>query len=184
MIRGVCWRIQSDAWWPLSPVPARNRRSRDARRFFSTGFDHSLGDAFLTPCQRSVALPERRNADGTACSMSQRLPACDNIRRTTVGQYVSLQGMPVPNRGARRATVPLLRKNRSLSKVPGRCSSGMDNLARRFVSISPQLWNICLGAGGPTGRAYRGDRRVRRSLSPTASIFEATKHAWMLLRRA
>jgi hypothetical protein len=116
MIRGVCWRIQADAWWRLPPVPTRNRRSRDARRFVfrqvSTIHSEMHSSA---PCQRSVALPERRNADGTACSMSLRLPACDNIRRTTVGQYVS------PARHA--------------SAEPGRSPSNGAALAKEQVTV-------------------------------------------------
>jgi hypothetical protein len=51
--------------------------------------------------QQSGLSFERRNADGTACSMSLRFTACDNVRRTVVGQYVSLQGMPASDRGTR-----------------------------------------------------------------------------------
>ena len=59
-----------------------------------------------TPDQTAAGRPDRlssrlrRNADGTACSMSLRLSTCDNIWRTVVSRHMSLQGMPAADWGA------------------------------------------------------------------------------------
>ena len=108
----------------------------------------------------------RRNADGTACSMSLRLSTCDNIWRTVVGRHMSLQGMPAADWGAGMPALLASRRLRSRSKAIQRSSIGMDSLDGRFASISaPTAEHPCIGKLMPdrTHTSLRSERSLIRT---------------------
>jgi hypothetical protein len=106
------------------------------------------GDCKWEPCRQPGSVSNRsssrlrRNADGTACSMSLPVTTCDNIRRTLVGEHMSLQGMPASDWGGSSQRCRLRegsghdrRRNKDLRSERTIWTEG----ALLFL---PQLWNI------------------------------------------
>jgi hypothetical protein len=92
----------------------------------------------------------RRNADGTACSMSLRL---SNIGRTVVGRHMSLQGMPAADWGASTGFA------RAQVTIEGHTK--VFDLDGRFASISaPIAEHPCIGKLMPD-RAHTSLRSER-----------------------
>ena len=143
-----------------------------------------------TPDQTAAGRPDRsssrlrRNADGTACSMSLRLSTCDNIWRTVVSRHMSLQGMPSADWGAGSQRCRL------------REGSGHD---RRLHKGLRSVWTVgrkvrfyfCPNCG--TSLYWEADARPDTYIlavgafadpnfpPPSVSIFEESKHTWMQL---
>jgi hypothetical protein len=124
-----------------------------------TALAHLRGCAFSgSPCRNSVgplgtrstatgrtdrsSSLLRRNADGTACSMSLRLTTCDNIRRTVIGGHMSLQGMPASDWGGSSQRC-WLREGSGGDRRPNKgLRSAWTIWTEGSLVFLPQLWNI------------------------------------------
>ena len=126
----------------------------------------------------------RRNADGTACSMSLRLTTCDNIRRTVIGGHMSLQGMPASDWGGSSQRC-WLREGSGHDRRPNK---GLD---RHGQSGRKVRFYFCPNCG--TSLYWEADARPDFYIlavgafadpnfpAPSVSIFEESRHTWTQL---
>ena len=145
----------------IETVPAAKMRYALAHLRSGAFLGLSMPESFARSSSRL-----RRNADGTACSMSLRLSMCDNILANRCwSPYVTARHAS-GGLGRWQPALQASRRLRSRSKATQRSSIAMDSLDGRFASISaPTAEHLCIGKLMPdrTHTSLRSERSLIRT---------------------